>query len=137
MDFPVFSHQGDIPAIVSPAGLVGAPPRGIILTDDIPRDVYALIRLSAKANNASFSFIDHAGHALATRPVFQVRFKNRATFWNYFDKTTRVSISSEPTPLPLTYFGNASGTKQKPTHVMVKREKSGARITKLVLEIFV
>jgi hypothetical protein len=140
-DLPVFAHQGDIPAIVPPAGMVGAPARGITLTDDIPRDAYALIRLSAVADDANFSFIDSGGHVITEHPVFQIRFKNRSTFWNYFDKATdkdtQVAVSYELNSLPLTYFGNASGSKQKPSLGLVKAEKNGARITKLVSEIFV
>jgi len=44
--------------------------------------------------------------------------------------------STEANPLPLTYFGNA-GTKQKPSDGLVKAEKSGQKITRLVSEIYV
>lgn len=133
---PVFVHQDDIPTIVPPPGLAGAPERGIQLTDDIPDDVFALIRLSpVRADDDDFSFIDDNGIAKAPHPVFQVRFKNRSTLRRYFDKNTGAVKSTEPNPLPLTYFGNA-GSKQKPSAGFVKAEKSGTKITRLVSEIF-
>ena len=39
-NLPVFVNQGDVPAIVSPAGLANAPSRGIMLSDDIPDNVF-------------------------------------------------------------------------------------------------
>lgn len=134
---PVFVNQGDVPAIVPPAGLSGAPARGIMLSDDIPDKVFALIRLSAvRADDVDFSFVDGSGHAKATNPVFQIRFKNRATFWKYFNKNIGAAVSAETAPLPLTQYGNA-GTKQKPSQGLVKTVKSNDKITQLVSEIFV
>jgi hypothetical protein len=134
---PVFLHQGDVPILQTPPGLTGAPPRGILLTDDIPDDVFALIRLAPiRADDDQFSLIDAAGHARLPHPTFHVRFKNRSTVWRYMNKNTGVVTSTEPAPLPLTHFGNA-GTKQKPSEGLVNTEKSGDRITQLVSEIFV
>lgn len=136
-DLPVFVHQDDVPIIEPPTGLVGAPARGILLTDDIPDTVFALIRVvPVRADADEFSFIDADGHAKAHHPVFHIRLKNRATTWRYVNKTTHAVISEEATPFPLTWFGNA-GTKQKPSEGFVKPEKSGDRITKLVSEIYV
>lgn len=131
-NLPVFVHQGDVPVIVPPSGLGGVPKRGIELTGDIPSDVFALIRLSARrADDDDFSFIGLDGHAKAAKnPVFQVRFKNRSTIREY-----RNTSVVEPAPLPLTYYGNA-GTKQKPSQGFVKAVKSGDRITRIVSEIF-
>lgn len=42
--------------------------------------------------------------------------------------------STEPAPLPLTYFGNA-GTKAKSSAGFIKAETSGAKINRLVSEI--
>ncbi|WP_027159960.1 hypothetical protein [Methylobacter luteus] len=134
---PVFVHQDDVPAIVPPPGLVEAPERGLLLTSDIPDDVFALIRLSPiRADDNDFSFIDDNGIAKEHHPIFQVRFKNRSTFWRYINKNTRTVNSTEPDPLPLTYFGNA-GPKQKPSEGLVKAEKSGTKITRLLSEIFI
>jgi hypothetical protein len=136
-DLPVFVHQGDVPAIVPPAGLSGAPARGILLTDETPDTVFALIRLAAvRADADEFSIIDGGGHAKVPHPVFHVRFKNRSTIRRYVNKTTRAVISTEAVPLPLTRFGNA-GTGQKPSDGFVKPEKSGERIIQLVSEIAV
>jgi hypothetical protein len=136
-DVPVFVHQGDVPVIVPPSGLAGAPARGVLLTDDIADNVFALLRLSAvRADDGDFSFIDGSGHAKATHPVFQTRFKNRSTFWQYLSKVTGEVNSTESKPLPLTYFGNA-GAKQKPSEGLVKAVKSGSKITQLVSEIYV
>lgn len=136
-NLPVYVHQGDSPRAVPPAGLVGAPARGIMLTDEIPDNVFALIRLSAvRADDDDFSFIGVGGHAKTTNPVFEIRFKNRSTIWKYINKSTGALISTEPAPLPLTHYGNAS-TKQKPSGGLVKAVKSGDKITQLVSEIFV
>lgn len=136
-NLPVYVHQGDAPAIVPPAGLIGAPARGIMLTDEIPDNVFALIRLSAvRADDGDFSLIGNDGHAKATNPVFEIRFKNRSTIWKYVNKSTGALISTEPAPLPLTHYGNA-GTKQKPSGGLVKAVKSDDKITQLVSEIFI
>lgn len=136
-NLPVFVHQGDVPAIVPPTGLVGIPTRGVMLSGDITDNVFALIRLSAmRANDSDFSFIDSSGHAKTTHPVFQIRFKNRSTIWQYFNKSTGAVDSTELNPLPLTHFGNA-GTKQKPSEGLVKAVRNGTKITQLVSEIFV
>ncbi|MCP5245934.1 MAG: hypothetical protein H6937_08290 [Burkholderiales bacterium] len=135
-DFPVFIHQRDVPGIVPPAGFGRVPSQGLQLSSDIDDKVYAFIRLSARrADDEDFSFIDSGGDAKRSNPVFQVRFKNRLTFWQYLNKRTGAIINIEPKPLPLTYFGNA-GTKQKPSEGLVKAVKSGDKITQLVSEIF-
>jgi hypothetical protein len=134
---PVFVHQGDVPVIVPPVGLAGAPARGITLTGDIPDQVFTLIRLSAlPANDAYFSLIDGNGHAKAPHPVFQVRFKNRSTIWKYRNRSTGTVSSTSAKPLPLTHFGNA-GDRQKPSEGLVRVVKSGTRVTQLVSEVYV
>jgi hypothetical protein len=116
---------------------VGAPPKGIQLTEGIPDTVLALIRIAAiRADDGDFSCIGGNGLAKTAAPVFQVRFKNRATYWRYVSKNTGAVVSNETAPLPLTYFGNA-GTKQKPSAGLVKAVRSGIRIARLVSEIFV
>jgi hypothetical protein len=136
-DLPVFVHQADAPDIVPPAGLVGAPARGVQLSADIEDDAFAIISLTAvRADNDDFSFVDAAGAAKATPPVYQVRFKNRSTVWTYLDKATRAPNSTEANPLPLTFFGNA-GTKQKPSGGFVKADMTGTKVTRLVSEIYV
>lgn len=137
-DSPVYVHQGNVPDIVPPAGLGGTPSQGLQLSSDIADNVFALIRLSARrADDEDFSFIDSGGDAKVSNPVFQVRFKNRSTIWQYLNKSTGVVNSTEGSPLPLTYFGNA-GTKQKPSEGLVKAVKntSDGKITQLVSEVF-
>lgn len=137
-NLPVFIHQGDVPSITAPIGLEGVPERGILLSDEIPDTVFATIRLSAIKNtgNDIFSFVDNSGLAKATPPIFQIRFKNRSTIWQYLNKSDGVFKSEEPNPLPLSYFGNAAVTKQKPSAGLPKAIKDGVRITRLVSEIF-
>jgi hypothetical protein len=134
---PVFLHQGDAPLIIPPIGITSAPKRGIELNDDVPDDVFTLIKLRAvNAVDGDFSCVDALGKAKATPPVFQLRFKNRSTTWSYHRKDTGVFKSSSAVPLPLTYFGNA-GTDQKPSGGLIKAEKQATRITRLYSEIFV
>ncbi|WEN13747.1 hypothetical protein PY254_10875 [Rhodanobacter sp. AS-Z3] len=136
-DLPVFMHQGDVPDIVPPAGVVGAPVRGVQLSDEMSDDVFALITLTAvRAGDDDFSFVDGTGAAKVPATVYDVRLKNRSTWWTYLDKRTGVLDAAEPQPLPLTFFGNA-GTRQKPSQGIVKAQVSGARITQLVSEIYI
>lgn len=135
-NLPGFVNQGDVPAIAAPPGVAGVPARGVSLSEDIPDNVFAIIRIQAnRSDDPDFSIIDSAGHARTARPVFQVRFKNRSTLWKYFNKNTSSLLSTESQPLPLTRWGNA-GTRQKPES-LVKAEKDGDRITRLVSEIYV
>ena len=136
-DLPVFVHQADAPAIVPPAGLAGAPARGVQLSVDIEDDAFAIVSLTAVcAGNGDFSFVDAGGAPKADPPVYQVRFKNRSTVWTYLDKSTRALNSVAPNPLPLTFFGNA-GTKQKPSGGFVKADMSGTKVTRLISEVYV
>ena len=84
----------------------------------------------------SFSFVDAAGRAKSSPPIYQLRIRNRSTFWTYVNKTTGVVDSIESDALPLTHFGNA-GQKQKPSERLVKVEKTGAVISRLVSEVHV
>jgi len=138
-NLPVFVHQNDVPAIVPPLGLVGAPQRGIRLSDDIPDNVFALIRLSPlRADDNSFSFTDGNGLAKTPYPIFQIRFKNRSTIRRYINKRTGAVVLTETDPLPLTRFRSpSSDSNPAPTEGWVKAEKSGAKITRLISEIFV
>ncbi len=136
LDLPVFFNQTDIPELTNPEGLIGVPLRGIRLTDDIPDNVFALIRLSAvRADDDAFSFIDGSGHAKSTYPLYQIRFKSRSAFWKYIEKNNTITLSSKT--LPLTFFGNAILTKQKPSQGVVKAVMNDKRVTQLFSEIFV
>jgi hypothetical protein len=136
-NLPVYVNQGDAPAIVAPAGVTGAPARGVQLSVDVPDDVFALINLAAvRTDNNAFSFVDGTGAAKVPPPVYHVRFKNRSTLWTYYNKQTGVLSTTETQPLPLTYFGNA-GSRQKPSRGVVKAQQSGSKITQLVSEIYI
>ncbi|MEF8708600.1 MAG: hypothetical protein V5B38_06905 [Candidatus Accumulibacter propinquus] len=136
-DLPVYLHQGDVPAITPPAAVTGVPSRGVSLSNDISDDVFALLRLTAvRPDKEAFSFVDATGKAKTRHPVYQLRFRNRSTFWQYRDKVTGADISIESNALPLTYFGNA-GQKQKPSENLMKAEKTGAIINRLVSEVYV
>ncbi|HWR01843.1 MAG TPA: hypothetical protein VN371_08235 [Chlorobaculum sp.] len=132
---PAFASQEDVPVIVAPEGVSGAPARGISLTGDIPDDVFALVRICAvRVGDDDFSFTDGGGLPKTTSPVFHLRFKNRQTWWKRIDRNRLETISAEP--LPLTFFGNASGTGLKPSAGLVKAEKDALdHITRLVSEI--
>lgn len=137
-NLPVFLHQGDVQNISPPAGLSGAPLRGVRLADGIANDVFALICLTAdKAPDPDFNFIDGSGKAKDKYPVYQVRFKNRSTYWTYLDKITGTAQPGGTAPLPLTFYGNAAITTQKPSAGMIKVEKNGTGISKLVSEIYI
>lgn len=139
-NFPIFVHQDDVPPIDAPGEVDGVPARGIQLTSDIPDNVFALIRLSPLRNdNDDFSFVNKDnGNAKATHPIFEVRFKNRSTFWQYL-RQENGQLVEETESLPLTYFGNA-GIKRKPSVDFVEpqnEQDDSKRITKLVSKIFI
>jgi hypothetical protein len=139
-NLPVFVHQGDMPVITPPEGLEGTPPRGILLSEDVPDNCFLLLRFTpVRDDDQDFSLVDSNGHPKTGSPIFQVHFKNRSSIWSYFNKKTGVEISSEPEPLPLTHFGNA-GTKQKPSAALVQVKRSDSdpkKITRLVSKVFV
>lgn len=136
-DWPVFVHQGDVPAIVPPPGLTGVPARSVRLSDEVADDAYALLSLTAEhPGDADFSYVDVTGGPKTTPPTYQVRFKNRSTFWRYLDKVSGAEDSIESTALPLTYFGN-SGTKQKPSGSLVRPEMTAGKITRLISEVYI
>jgi len=116
-----------VPVIDPPAGSSGLPVRGIRLTDDLPDELIALIRVEAvRQDDQDFSIIDATGHAKIPHPVFEVRVKNRSTIRAYMNNQTGVPVSVESGPLPLTYFGNAAaGRKPTDNLVTVTRNETG------------
>ncbi len=149
-NLPAFIHQGDIPAIVPPVGLLGVPERGIELAEDRPSDIFALVRLApVRDDDKDFSLVGDDGMAKAAFPIFQLRFRNRSTYWLYFDKAEgkpngKIDLKKAGPVLPLTFYGNASPTpnkKRKPSASLVKAmldnsDPSKAKVTGLVSEIF-
>lgn len=134
---PVFANQGDAPVIVPPSGLSDVPSRGVVLSGDIADDIFALIQLAAlNATDADYSFIDSAGLAKTLCPVYQIRFKNRATTRKYIKKQTGLVNSMDANSTPLTFYGNA-GVKQKPANELPKVEMSGSKVSKIVSEVFI
>jgi hypothetical protein len=136
-NLPAYVHQADAPPIVPPAGIAGAPARGVALSSEVSDDVFVLVSLTAvRADNDAFSYVDGTGAAKPNPPVYQLRFRNRSTIWTYRDKQTGAVKATEPNLLPLTYFGNA-GAKQKPSRGVVKATQSGSKVTALISEIYV
>lgn len=133
---PVFVHQQDAPSLNLFMEGQAMPQRGIELTEDVPDDVFALIRLSAHgAGEPDFDFVDGSGQSKDPNPIYQVRFKSRSTFWKYLDKRTGELIEQLTTPRPLTFYGFIQETR-KPDVSEIKIETNGARIGQLVSEIF-
>ncbi len=134
-NFPVFMHQNDTPVIVPPLGLEGTPWKGIILTDEIPDNVFGMVNITA-ANpiDADFS-CTAAGIAKSNCPVFQIRFKNRSAVWKYLNKNSGAPVSETNNPLPLTYNGNA-GVKRKPGESVIKVKFKDNNPTKRIEEIY-
>ena len=123
-----------------PRGDADVSLRGTFFSDDIPDDIFALIRLKARFdNNENFSLVDENEQVKKNCPIFHVRFKNRSTLWRYINKKTGEIISTESEPFPLTYFGNA-GTKQKPSkksQLQFKPLDDVSGIKQLFSEIFI
>lgn len=143
LGLPVFVNQEDIPAIVPPAGVLGAPAKGILVTKEIPDDVYALIRIHTIHSTDNLFSCTTAGLPKVIPPVFQVRFKNRISNWQYKSKINPAISTGDLGALPITFFGNASPgpTKRvKPTVGSIKVEYDGIgpakKIEKIISEIF-
>jgi hypothetical protein len=136
LNMPVFVNQNDTPAIIPPAGLTGTPEKGIQLTPEIPDQVFGLISISAvNPSDPDFS-CTAAGHAKASFPVFQLRFKNRSAFWKYLNKNTGAEVSESSTPLPFTASGNAGANKRKPSLSAVKVQYQNNDPTNRILKIY-
>jgi hypothetical protein len=138
---PVFFNQDDYPAIVAPQGLAGVPGKGIRLNDQIPDNVYALIRISPENPiNPEFSCITASKLVKDKSPVFQIRFRNRCTYWKYLDKISGSVKSESIKPLPLTAFGNAAESSRKPGPSAIKvkfdDKDPGKRIIRIYSEIY-
>ncbi len=104
---PPYVNQNDIPDIVPPPGATGVPAKGILLTDDLPDDIFAQIQIEAMPARPEFQLL--AGGQLRTpHPVFHLHFKNRALYWRYFSKNNKkyAELPFSP-PRGLTAFGNA------------------------------
>lgn len=137
---PVYVHQGDVPAVVPPAGTSGAPARGLGLRRDTPPAVAVVIRLAPRRpDDNDFSFAEPDGALRTSTRTFEVHFRNRWTTWRYRNKADGSVTSTEAEPLPLTYFGKV-GTKQKASPALVAVERDTAdppKVTRLVSEIYV
>ena len=138
-NMPVFVHQNDSPVIVPLVGLSGTPAKGILLSSEIPDNVFGLINITATNPLDNDFSCTSAGVAKIACPVFQIRFKNRLAVWKYLNKNNGSPISESSTPLPLTYYGNA-GVKKKPGESGIKVQYEGndptKRIEKVYTEIF-
>lgn len=137
---PVYVHQGDVRAIVSPPGTSGVPARGIEMARDTPPNVVMVLRLTPqRADDEAFGFANPDGTPRAPTRIFEVHLRNRWTFWRYRSKSTGAVTSTEANPLPLTRFGNA-GTKRKPSVADVGVELdpgNPSKISRLVSDIHV
>ena len=135
---PIFANQRDLQDIKPPEGVTDAPAKGIQLDDDMPGELFALIRLAARRRDDNdFSFIDSEDKPLTRCPIYELRFKNRHTWWKWIAHNRSESLSTEP--LPLTFHGNAAGTNgKKPSSGMVKADLNEQKaVSRLVCEIFI
>ena len=133
---PRYVHQGDVPPPTPPAGLAGVPPPGIELSDGIPDDIFALVRIVPLNLGNGMGLLSAPN--VMSEPVFELRFKNRSTHRMYFNRSTgahRNDIAEQL--LPLTYYGNAGGhQKPEPGQVKPVLDASG-NITRINSEIFI
>jgi len=68
---------------------------------------FGVIEIRVKSNQPGFDLLDQ-GHLRA--PVFELRFRNRMTYWRYFGKYFEVPFEVAD-PLPVTRFGHIEITK--------------------------
>lgn len=139
-ELPVYVHQGDVPAVVPPAGSTGAPAAGIELTPGMAPDVVAVIRLSPRrGDDNAFSFADANGSVRTPTRVFELHLRNRWTTRRYRDQRDGTVSSTEADPTPLTYFGNAGANRKPPADTLVVERDADdpARVTQLISDIYV
>jgi hypothetical protein len=149
-ELPVYVHQGDVPAIVPPAGSTGAPPRGVELTtitrarssntSGIPPDVVAIIELAPRrTDDNAFSFANANGSVRAPTRVFEVHLRNRWTTRRYRDQRDGSVTSTDANPTALTFFGNTEPDRKPRTDALaVERDTDDpTRVTQLISEIYV
>jgi len=134
-NMPVFVHQNDSPVIVPPMGLAGTPRNGILLTNEIPDNVFGVVNIAATNPLDNDFSCTLAGVAKNLCPVFQIRFKNRQAVWKYLNKNNGSLISESSTPLPFTYNGNA-GAKKKPGESGIKVQYEGNDPTKRIVKVY-
>lgn len=140
-DSHVYVHQGDVRAIVAPAGFVGVPASGVEMTPDTPQNVVAVIRIVPITGDDSVTMhiVDENGRPRTPTRVFEVHLRNRWTIWRYRSRSTGAVISTEDDVLPLTHRGNA-GPKARPTQPLFEPEfDSGTprRVARLVSDVYV
>lgn len=126
---PVYAHQDDAPPITPPAGLAGAPLRGITLTAELPDNIFAMIRIDAMPAAADFQLLS-GGMPKTKPPVFEIHFKNRSTFWRYFDQpSNQFQVdTSVAQPIPLTFFGQPGPFKPPPDTTIRRKKATPARV---------
>ncbi|NTW53518.1 MAG: hypothetical protein HGB15_01880 [Chlorobaculum sp.] len=135
---PLFANQRDVPDISPPEGVTDAPAKGILLDDEVTGNFFALLRIAAwSEDDGDFSFIESGGELKASAPVYHLRLKSRSTWWKWIDHKGAENLSE--TPLPLTFYGNASSPKSvKPSVGAFKAEMSDEKaVSRLVSEIFI
>ncbi|GEM_PF-467972 len=105
---PPYVNQGDIPDIVPlEVGVPGVPAKGILLTDELPDDILALVQIEAMPPRAEFQLLT-GGQLRTPHPVFDLHFKNRAAYWRFFSKNNKkYDVLLFNPPRGLTAFGNA------------------------------
>lgn len=81
---------------------------------------FGIISLALQSDNPDYSMID--GNGFLRSPVYELRFRNRLTYWRYVGKAFNASSVTEK-PLPLTRYGVI-------TNVTVK-DKNGADVEDL------
>ena len=137
---PVYVHQGDVPTIAPPAGVTGAPERGVELTGDMPATVAAVVRLQPRrSDDTAFSFVTAGGVPRTPPRVFELHLRNRWTTRRYRDKHTGDPVVTDAEPTPLTHLGNA-GSRQKPSARSIEVERHATdptKVARLVSEIYV
>ncbi|MDN5821703.1 MAG: hypothetical protein L0H74_10810 [Brachybacterium sp.] len=130
-ELPVYVHQGDVPRIVPPPNVDGAPERGVELTADLPADTMAVIDLVARRpDDSEFDLLGADGTARRPHPVFEVHFRNRRTTWQFVRRDDGVEQHVEPHPLPLTHHGRAVD-RQKPAASSLAVEVDPADSTRI------
>lgn len=137
---PVFVNQNDIPTREieflesenSPDGNAVLKTkkkniRGVVLTDTMPDEVVALIKIDPATAHFSDPNLP---------PTFEVHFKSRATYWRYFDtKQSQYKAENPDYWSPFTLKGgHPDRQKATPDRLKIEKDDTG-KISRLISEI--
>lgn len=144
-ELPVFVHQGDVHQVTVPDWLSGEVLKGVELTEELPPDIEAVVRMKAArlmdGSNTLFCFTGSDGRCKIPHPVYEIHYKNRSTCWQYIDRQNGEVTFTGPEPEPLTchyrFTKNPLLSRIRGGCAVSCIKNSSGEITKLISKVYV